>query len=156
MKNLARETIDTYEEGWNTFTGFLSKKFEEVEYTHELERIMPIEFVLHMREKNPNISDATINIRLRAVRAILYYFMDNGLTEIFQVKQVKERLKEKEGLNVETTFSQNEIKEAVKELMNLEDEQEASREIIEKFIERIVLDDRKIDIKYKFKKIIRV
>ena len=45
-----------------------------------------------------------------------------------------------------------EIERTVKDLMELKDEKEVSRSIIEKFIERIVLDDREIDIKYKFRK----
>ena len=101
VKNLAEDTIKTYQRGWNSFIEFLSLEFEEVEFTHEVAREMTVEYVVYKREKKPNISDATINNELRSIRAVLYYFMDNELTKDFRISQVKERLEEKEVYNEE-------------------------------------------------------
>jgi len=96
VKNLADDTTKTYQRGWKNFLDFLSEEFEEIQYTTEITREMPIDFVLYTRSKSPNISDATINNRLRSIRVVLYYFMDNNLMENFPIKQIKEILEAKE------------------------------------------------------------
>jgi len=96
VKNLAEDTVKTYQRGWKNFKEFLTAEFEEVQHTSEITKEMPIEFILYTRNISPNISDATINNRLRSIRAVLYYFMDNNLTENFPIKQIKEILKGKQ------------------------------------------------------------
>lgn len=97
VNNRSKYTIKTYELHWELFMTFLNKKYkdEQIIYTYQIEKKMLTDFILFLREKSPNISDATVNCKIRSVRAILYYFMDNNYLEQFQIKEVTEHIKEK-------------------------------------------------------------
>jgi integrase/recombinase XerD len=47
------------------------------------------EFINYIRGRNPNIRDTSVNSYLRGIRAIFYFFMEEGYTPKFNIKLIK-------------------------------------------------------------------
>ena len=94
--NRAKHTIKYYKERGNYFFEFL-KSEKGIELTNEITDEHVTAYILFKREQNPNIADNTINTLLRAVRAILYYFMEKGYTEPFHIPLIFAKKTPKEG-----------------------------------------------------------
>lgn len=81
--NRAEDTIKYYEDRFMRFNAFL-KDHKNITTTNQLEEDCIIEYVLYLKELGTN-SDNSINNYLRAVRAMLYYFMEKSWTEPFHI-----------------------------------------------------------------------
>lgn len=102
VRNLANDTIEYYEKAFCYFNNFINEEYlceykedyekddekREIDISKYIGQETINQYILYMRNKNLKIS--TINIRLRGIRSILYYFMKKGYIEQFEIKQAKE------------------------------------------------------------------
>jgi integrase/recombinase XerD len=98
--NKSEDTIKYYTERGNWFYDFL-KSEKSIELTDEIKDDIIEDYIVYKRLKSPNISDHTINNHIRAIRAILYYFMDKGYTEPFHIQEITAKKIPKEGYKEE-------------------------------------------------------
>lgn len=89
-------TIDFYEERFLKLCDYL-KNEKNIRYTNEISEDDIIDYILYKRSLSPNIADSTINNHLRAIRAVLYYFMEKGYTTSFYISLVTVKQIPKEG-----------------------------------------------------------
>jgi len=100
-------TIEYYENRFEAFCEFLREEIK-VKFASQIDEDCVIDYILYKRNKSPNISDSTINNHLRALRAVLYYFMEKGYTENFYISLITVNQIPKEG------YSQEELLKLVK------------------------------------------
>ena len=93
--NRAKDTIDYYNQRFEAFCKFLEEK-KGIRLARDLTEDIINEYVLYKRKNNPNISSITINTELRAIRAVLYYFMDKGFTPSFSILLISAKKSPKE------------------------------------------------------------
>lgn len=93
-------TIEFYEKRFEKFCGYL-KEEKNIKYTNEISEDYVIDYILYKRKLNTTISDNTINNHLRAIRAVLYYFMEKGYTNSFYISLVSVKQIPKEGYTQE-------------------------------------------------------
>lgn len=98
VKNLSDMTIKYYQDGFNFFKTFLKSIKNREDKSFEIEagaitKEMIDNYILTM--KKSNIKDSTINIRLRSIRAILYYLMEEGDVNYFKIKLISETTESK-------------------------------------------------------------
>jgi len=98
--NKATDTIDYYKKRFAKFYEYL-KTVKSVSLTSEINEDCIIDYILYKRDKSPNISNNTINNHLRAVRAVLYYFMEKGYTDNFHIPLISVNQVPKEGYTLE-------------------------------------------------------
>jgi len=98
--NRAEETIKYYEERFELFNDYL-KGYKNITATNQVDEDCITDYILHTREKSPHMSENTMNNRLRAIRAMLYYFMEKGYTEPFHISLLSVRQIPKEGYSSE-------------------------------------------------------
>lgn len=89
IKNLSPHTISFYERHFNGFLEFYKGGLQDID-KKTIE-----DYVLHLREKE-TLNDVSIATHIRAIRAILYYFMDLGYVKKFKIKLPKAEKKVKE------------------------------------------------------------
>lgn len=92
----AEATIKYYNDRFNEFCDFLETE-KKINLTSQVYKDDINDFILYRRRCNPNISNHTINNYLRAIRAILYYCMDESYTEPFHIPMVSAPKVPKEG-----------------------------------------------------------
>ena len=85
LKNLTPYTLKYYEQKIGYFIEFVGGA-ETPLPTVSLETVN--DYILSMK-RSDTISDVTINVRLRALRAFLHYCMNNGWLEEFEVHMIK-------------------------------------------------------------------
>jgi len=73
----ADETIKYYAHRLAKFSLYIEET-TAIKYVHEITEDNINSYILYLRNKNPNISNVTINNHLRAIRCALYYFMEKG------------------------------------------------------------------------------
>lgn len=102
VKNLAEQTIISYQEKLKKFVKFLGADYPVGEITEETID----EFILHLRQES--LKDTSINTYLRAARSLLYFLMEGGKMKRFKIKLVKtdEVIKE--------TYSEEELRRLLK------------------------------------------
>lgn len=93
-ENKSKYTLTYYESRWSYFYNFLCSK--NVTETKEINHDLVIQYITNIKERNKQISEITINNYLRAVRCIVYYFIERGYTDNFKIKLIntKNTLKE--------------------------------------------------------------
>jgi integrase/recombinase XerD len=94
--NREEETIEYYQKRFTLFCDFL-KKYKNIIITNQVTDECILDYILHIKQKKPNLSDHTINNNLRAVRAVLYYFMEKGYTDSFHIQEISVEKIPKEG-----------------------------------------------------------
>ena len=99
IKNLSQRSIDYYEECFEFFTDY----YPATSPCSEITKDICLGYVLYLRETRPNLKDSTINTYLRAVRAILYYAMEQDYLPRFKLELIKT---EKE---IKETYTDNEL-----------------------------------------------
>jgi len=92
----SKYTIAYYKERYAYFRDFL-KSYKNITITSGIYDECVTDYILHVRRKSPNISNNTINNHLRAIRAILYYFMEKGFLEPFHISLITVKQTPKEG-----------------------------------------------------------
>lgn len=83
VKNLSDMTIRYYKDGYGFFTAYLEKK--DI-YLENINKKMIDNYVLYMRSQG--LRDTTINTRIRSIRAILYFLMEEGDLGYFKIKLI--------------------------------------------------------------------
>jgi len=101
---LSEDTIKTYEQRFETFTEFFSSS----NMCDEVSLATIYKFVEFLQKRNPEIKTVTINNYLRHLRAIFYYFMEQGYMERFSIKMIKDDRELKE------TYSSAELEKLLK------------------------------------------
>ena len=85
-QNLSDETIVFYESVKKSFTKFWAGD----NFCDNIKQDTVENYIHHLKSKNPPISSVTINTYLRGLRAILYFFMEQGYTQEFKISLIKE------------------------------------------------------------------
>lgn len=101
---LAEKTIVSYENRFNNFTEFFSGE----NMCSEVSLQTIYKFIEFLQKRNPAIKTVTINTYLRHLRAIFYYFMEQGYMERFDIKMIKDDRELKE------TYSSAELERLLK------------------------------------------
>lgn len=83
VKNLSDMTIRYYKDGYRFFTTYLENK--DI-YLENINKKMIDNYVLYMRSQG--LRDTTINTRIRSIRAILYFLMEEGDLGYFKIKLI--------------------------------------------------------------------
>jgi len=84
-RNLSKHTVFHYERCYRMFDRFYDTKLS----CNTISQQVIENFVLFLREYNPNMCDITVNTYLRGIRAIIYYFIKQGLTPKLEIKLAK-------------------------------------------------------------------
>lgn len=90
IRNLASDTIDYYTDGYNFFLKFINQE-TSIKVLQNINKGTIESYIMYMREQE--LEDTTINIRLRAIRRIMYFFMENDYIDSFKIKLIKEEEK---------------------------------------------------------------
>lgn len=106
IKNLAQGSIDFYRESFTYFLNFINSSFDNFDIHIDMNKELIDQYIVYMQNKN--LKDSTINIKLRGIRCILYYFMDNEYIDYFKIKTIKEND------NLPTLYTDTEIKKLLK------------------------------------------
>ncbi|MCL2671843.1 MAG: tyrosine-type recombinase/integrase [Clostridiales bacterium] len=85
LLGLAPETITTYQNVYR----FLSDYIKEDTLCSDITNDTILGFIQYHKDRNPNISNITINSYIRNSRAILYFFMERGYMPQFKIKIIK-------------------------------------------------------------------
>lgn len=72
IRNLAQDTLDYYNESFHSFMEFINKSYENFNVKEDIRKKTIDNYILYMQEKK--LKDTTINIKLRGIRRISYYF----------------------------------------------------------------------------------
>lgn len=105
-KGNAEDTLKYYETHCKKFASYLSKN--NILKVEEIKEETVQEYVLYCKENNPKIKDISINTKLRAIRAFLYYLMKRGYLNSFDVT-LKNAYKEPK-----VPYSDEDIKKLIK------------------------------------------
>jgi len=88
VKNLSNDTIGYYEENFGYFRDFLNDTFKDLDIKNDISSQTIKNYIVYMKDKD--LKETTINIRLRGIRSILYYFMDNNYIDNFKIQLLKQ------------------------------------------------------------------
>ena len=103
----SKYTIEYYENRFEAFCEFLQEE-KKIRFTRDIDEDCVVEYILYKKKKSENISENTINNHLRAIRAVLYYFMEKGYTNNFHISLITVKQIPKEG------YSQEELLKLIK------------------------------------------
>lgn len=106
IRNLAKATIGIYEEDFDYFIKFVNANYPQMDIEKELTKDVVNKYIMEMKEKE--LKTSTINIRLRSIRCVLYYFMKNGYISQFKIEQTKEEK------GIPQLYTKEEIKKLLK------------------------------------------
>lgn len=88
VRNLSNYTIWYYVENFRYFTDFLNDTFKNLDIKNNISSQTIKNYIVYMRDKD--LKETTINIRLRGIRSILYYFMANNYIDNFKIQLLKQ------------------------------------------------------------------
>ena len=88
VRNLAADTIAYYNKCFKSFMNYVKENYVDLNIRKDINKHIIDGYVLYMRKNN--LKDTTININLRGIRSILYYFMKEHYIEVFEIKLIKE------------------------------------------------------------------
>lgn len=90
VRNLSPDTIKYYNQSFNYFNNYINQLFKdkEVNIISTIKKKTIDQYVLYMKDKK--LKDSTINNKLRGIRSILYFFMQNDYIDTFEIKLIKE------------------------------------------------------------------
>jgi len=88
IKNLTKRTIKYYQDCFGYFEKFLKEHYGENNLLEQLTKENVNKYIIYLKDRE--IKDTTINIRLREIRGICYYFMRNGYIQEFKISMIKE------------------------------------------------------------------
>ena len=96
----AEDTIKYYTQRFGQFSLYIIET-TSIKYVHEITEEEVESYIAYKRELKPDISNATINNHLRAIRCVLYYLMDKGYMSYFKILLTKTKNKPKDGYSQE-------------------------------------------------------
>ena len=126
-KNFNKKTIRYYRNNFNKFIEFL--KENEIKIIGQVNNQVVIGFILYLKDEMDN--PKSINIILRAVRAVLYYVMNLNYIDNFKIKMLKTQDKIKE------TYT-----ESINDIQWIEPEWKVDEEFQEQFEKRVFIGDK--------------
>lgn len=88
IKNLSQTTIKYYEQCFKYFIEYINANAKITDIKADISKKTVDSYIIYMQTNKLKVS--TINIRLRGIRSILYYFMKCNYIEKFEIKQIKE------------------------------------------------------------------
>lgn len=88
VKNLSQDTINYYNESFDYFNKYIIQTYDELNIKEDITKETINAYIIYMQNKK--LKDTTINIKLRGIRSILYFFMKNDYIEEFEIKLIKE------------------------------------------------------------------
>ena len=106
IRNLSENTIHNYDECFGYFLDFINNKFGKINIRQDMKKEIVDQYIIQMKDNG--IKDTTINIRIRAIRCVLYYFMRNNYIEDFKIYEIKET---SQGIEL---YTDDEIKKLLK------------------------------------------
>lgn len=98
IKNLRPHSIQYYKDSWKMF----KKEMGEIKLK-DINKKLVDDYILYLKKDNIR-KDVTINTKLRGVRAIFYYFMNEEYIQHFKIHLIKADTPQKE------TYSEEELK----------------------------------------------
>jgi len=103
VMNSSKETLKFYEQCFSRFSAF----FGEERNCNEIDNDTVTDYLIYLREQERKLAQKTIESYLRGLRAILYFFMENGYMESFHITLPKsdEVIKE--------TYTESEVQKLV-------------------------------------------
>ena len=104
IQNLSGESIEYYDECFRFFTEYCDPALPCAEISKDI----CLGYIQHLQETRPNLKSTTINTYLRAVRAILYFGMEQGYLPRFKLELIKSDKELKE------TYSDEELTRLLK------------------------------------------
>lgn len=93
VKNLSSTTIKSYEECFRYFMEFIKREVKAEIQAKEIQKNLLDNYILSMKENR--LKDSTINIRIRSIRCVLYYLMEERYIDNFKINQITEDKKVK-------------------------------------------------------------
>lgn len=106
IRNLSDGTISIYEEDFDYFIKYVSENYPKINIANELTKDIVDKYIINMKARK--LKTATINIRLRSIRCVLYYFMRSGYIEEFKIGELKEEK------GIPNLYTDEEIKKLIK------------------------------------------
>lgn len=90
IRNLSQATIKYYDESFDYFIKYIDEKYKNknLNIKNDINKDIISCYIIDMQ--NNKLKDTTINIRLRAIRCVLYYFMKCNYIEQFEITQIRE------------------------------------------------------------------
>lgn len=88
IRNLSEISIKSYNECFNYFINYMKGNYKNINVREDLTKKTIDNYILYM--KSSGLQETTINIRIRSIRCVLYYFMKNNYIEKFEIRQIKE------------------------------------------------------------------
>lgn len=88
IRNLADATIKSYNECFNYFIEYMENNYNNLNIRKDITKSTIDNYILDMQQSD--LKDTTINIRLRSIRCVLYYFMNNNYIDEFKINLIKE------------------------------------------------------------------
>lgn len=88
IRNLTDTSIKSYKQCFDYFIGYIEENHKVNNIYNDITKEKIDKYVVYMQERG--LKDTTINIRLRSIRCVLYYFMEKGYIQKFTIKQIKE------------------------------------------------------------------
>ena len=106
VKNLSKSTIKNYDECFTYFINYINNTFENFNLKLDMSKSVVSGYIMELKSKG--LKDSTINIRIRAIRCVLYYLMRNEYINYFKISEIKEN-------NIEIElYTDNEIQQLLK------------------------------------------
>ena len=106
VKNLSKSTIKNYDECFTYFINYINNAFKDFNLKQDMSKSVVSGYI--MEQKSNGLKDSTINIRIRAIRCVLYYLMRNKYINSFKISEIKENNTEIE------LYTDNEIQRLLK------------------------------------------
>ena len=88
VKNLSDMTIQYYKDGFGFFKSYLLTISKENFQVKDMTKSMINNYILYMRKQE--LKDTTINTRIRSIRVILYFLMEEGDLPHFKIKLISQ------------------------------------------------------------------
>jgi len=101
ITNKAEETIKYYEIRFEYLQEYIESQEPDIKYPSQILSSTIDNYILWKKDNNPDISPNTINNHLRAFRAILYYFMEEGYMKGFTISLLTVKKNPKEAYSTE-------------------------------------------------------
>lgn len=88
IRNLSQATSHSYDECFTYFIDYMKSTYSSTNIKKTITKKAIDNYIVEMQQSK--LKDSTINIRLRSIRCVLYYFMNNNYIDNFKINLIKE------------------------------------------------------------------
>lgn len=90
VRNLTEDSIRYYKQSFNYFSKYIKELYKGkiINIKEDIKKKTIDQYILYMQDRN--LKDISINTKLRGLRCILYFFMQNDYIDTFKIKLIKE------------------------------------------------------------------